>query len=58
MDRPVLEKLDISRIFKIFPKLSSQNMLGALEFFFGRRRGSSRDLIHSFGSVRWERLGL
>ena len=27
-------------------------------FFFGRRRRLSRDLIHSFDSVRWERLGL
>ena len=58
MDRPVLEKLDISRILKILPKLSSQNMHGALEIFFGRRRRLSRDLIHSFDSVRWERLGL
>ena len=33
-------------------------MHGALVIFFGRRRGLSRDLIHSFDSVRWERLGL
>ena len=26
--------------------------------FFGRRRRLIRDLIHSFDSARWERLGL
>ena len=31
VDRPVLEKLDIFRIFKIFPGSSSQNMHRALE---------------------------
>ena len=33
LDRPVLE-LDIFRTFKIFPKLSPQNMHGALDFFY------------------------
>ena len=31
VDRPVLEKLHIFCILKIFPRLSSQNMHGALE---------------------------